>query len=294
METEETLKRKIDTVSDLHKIVRTMKALSAVSSRHFDGLLSTFNNYGRTVDLGLRIALHGRMISPPKQKSSSDRLAAVIFGSDVGFCGRFNEDLCTHALDKMNGFRVPPNARHILAVGTRVAARLEELGHPIEEIFFTPGSPSGITATVRQILGKLDEWQSQSIEQILLFYSQSGSPHLLHLLPVDLRQFHRLSQEPWPSHVLPIFTLNTEHLLAALLRQHLFICLFRSCAESLASEHQMRLRSMQAAEKNIQDRLDELINDFRSTRQDAIDAELLDIGAGFAAVGNEKNRIENS
>jgi F-type H+-transporting ATPase subunit gamma len=154
----------------------------------------------------------------------------------------------------------------------------------VEETFMTPGSPTGITATVRQILRKLDEWQDQSIEQVLLFYSQAGSPRWLHLLPIDLRQFSRLTQEPWPSRVLPGFSLDAERLLAALLRQHLFICLFRACTESLASEHQMRLRAMQAAEKNIQERLEELVFEFSNQRQDAIDAELLDIGAGYEAI----------
>lgn len=285
METEEALRRKIDTVSDLRAIVRTMKALSAVNSRHYDRLLKTLNDYSLTVDMGLQVVLRGRAFKEPGRKEIPGRLAAVIFGSDVGFCGRFNEDLCIHALDKMNGFKVPAAARNVLVVGARIAARLDELGHPVEEIFITPGSPTGITATVRQIVIKIDEWQKQSIEQVLLFYSQSGSPHLLHLLPVDLRHFSRLTREPWPSHVLPTFSLDSERLLGALLRQYLFICLFRACAESLASEHQMRLRSMQAAEKNIQERLEELTNEFRSQRQDAIDAELLDIGAGFEAVG---------
>lgn len=53
---------------------------------------------------------------------------------------------------------------------------------------------------------------------------------------------------------------------------------------SLTSENQMRLRAMQAAEKNIQEKLDELVFDYRNQRQDAIDAELLDIGAGFEAI----------
>jgi F-type H+-transporting ATPase subunit gamma len=87
--------------------------------------------------------------------------------------------------------------------------------------------------------------------------------------------------------VLPIHTLQADRLLAGLIRQHLFVSLFRACAESLASEHQMRLRAMQAAESNIQERLEDLVVAFRNQRQDAIDAELLDIGAGFEAVASD-------
>jgi F-type H+-transporting ATPase subunit gamma len=284
METEHSLRQRIKTVDDIRAIVRTMKALAAVSSRQYEAVLKALGEYTQTVDMGLQVALRGRAFHKPSRKQPPQKLAAVIFGSDVGLCGRFNEDLTGYAIDKMNGFQVPPAERRILAVGSRVDARLCERGHPVEETFMTPGSPAAITATVREILRKLDEWQDQSIEQVLLFYSQSGSPHLLHLLPVDLRQFSRLTQEPWPSHVLPCYSLDAERMLAALIRQHLFVCLFRACAESLTAENQMRLRAMQAAEKNIQDKLDELVFDYRNQRQDAIDAELLDIGAGFEAI----------
>ncbi len=70
-------------------------------------------------------------------------------------------------------------------------------------------------------------------------------------------------------------------MLPALLREWLFVELFRACAESLASEHASRLLAMQAAERNIADRLAELNTAYRQQRQEAITAELLDVAAGF-------------
>ena len=52
-----------------------------------------------------------------------------------------------------------------------------------------------------------------------------------------------------------------------LLREWLFVELFRACAESLASEHASRLLAMQAAERNIADRLAELNTTYRQQRQ---------------------------
>lgn len=287
METEHSLRRRIKTVGELHAIVRTMKALAAVSVRQYEALLKSLDEYTQTVEMGMQVALHGRVFHQPDRKQPASQLAAVIFGSDVGLCGRFNEDLIAYALDKMNGFQVTQASRSVLAVGSRIDARLSELGHPVEETIITPGSATAVISTVRQILAKIDEWQDRAIEQVLLFYSQSDSPRLLHLLPVDLRQFSRLSQKPWPSRIRPCFSLDAERLLAALIRQHLFVCLFRACSESLTAENQMRLRAMQAAEKHVQDKLDELLFQFRNQRQNTIDAEILDIGAGFEAVSNQ-------
>lgn len=287
METEQTLRRRIKTVADLHTIVRTMKALSAVSARQYENVVKSLDEYAQTIDLGLQVTLQGYPFPKPSFDQPPQKLAAVIFGSDVGLCGRFNEDLLEMATAWMDNLGVAKANRSILAVGSRIDARLNELGQPVEETFITPGSASGINVTVRQILGKIDEWQDQTVAHIVLFFSQSCSPTHLHLLPVDYQQFSRLTQKPWPTHMLPTYSLETEQLLAALIRQYLFISLFRACAESLASEHLMRLKTTQAAEKNIQERHEELVAEFRTRRQDAIDAELMDIGAGFEAVSGK-------
>ena len=292
METEQSLRRRIKTVTDLHAIIRTMKALAAVSSRQYEAALVSLYDYAHTVDMGLQVAMRGKILQKPKPKQPPSRLAAVIFGSDVGLCGRFNEDLVTLAIDKMNGFQVATNARSVLAVGARISGRLNELGHPVSKTLVTPGSAVALTNTVQLILSQIDSWQEQAIEQVLLIYSHSCVPHLLPLLPVDLHQLNRLQHEPWPSHVLPCYSMDSERLLAALIRQHLFISVFRACAESLVSEHVLRLRTTQAAEKNIQEKLDELISEFRTRRQDAIDAELLDIGAGFEAVNSQQTDLK--
>jgi F-type H+-transporting ATPase subunit gamma len=60
--------------------------------------------------------------------------------------------------------------------------------------------------------------------------------------------------------------------------------MFRAFAESLASENASRLASMQAAEKNIEERLDQLDTQYNHERQRSITEELLDIVAGAEAV----------
>ena len=75
--------------------------------------------------------------------------------------------------------------------------------------------------------------------------------------------------------------------LRALIREYLFVSLFRACAESLASENASRLAAMQRAEKNIGDLLEDLNGSFRRLRQSGIDEELFDVISGFEALGVE-------
>jgi F-type H+-transporting ATPase subunit gamma len=75
-----------------------------------------------------------------------------------------------------------------------------------------------------------------------------------------------------------------DRTLAALLREYLFVSLFRACAESLASESASRLAAMQAAERKIGDLIDELQLEFNQARQNSIDEELFDVITGYEAL----------
>ena len=70
-------------------------------------------------------------------------------------------------------------------------------------------------------------------------------------------------------------------LFASLIRQYLFVWVFRACAYSLASENAGRLAAMQAAERNISERLLELSNTYSQERQEMITSELLEVVSGF-------------
>jgi F-type H+-transporting ATPase subunit gamma len=76
--------------------------------------------------------------------------------------------------------------------------------------------------------------------------------------------------------------------LRALIREYLFISLFRACAESLASENASRLAAMQRADKNIDELLDDLNRTFHLLRQSSIDEELFDVISGFEALSVEE------
>ncbi len=292
MESAERLQRRIDTLGELHTIVRTMKALSAVSIRQYEGAARALTEYYRAVELGLHVVLKDIDTPPPPvhRRKETKRLAAIVFGSDHGLCGRFNEDIAGYALQRMQASAASPEGRRLLAVGARAAAALEQAGQPVEEDLLVPGSAARITATVQQLLLKIDQWRSEGdIHYIYLFYNRhlSGGgyrPTVVELLPVNLHRFQRLEEAPWPSRRLPTYAMDRKTLLARLLRQYFFVSTFRACAESQASEHASRLAAMQSAEKNLDERLDEVTTLYRRMRQEAITTELLDVVSGFEAV----------
>jgi hypothetical protein len=78
--------------------------------------------------------------------------------------------------------------------------------------------------------------------------------------------------------------------LRALIREYLFVSLFRACAESLASENASRLAAMERADRNIDELLEDLNGNFHRLRQSGIDAELFDVISGFEALGSPRRK----
>ncbi|HTO59610.1 MAG TPA: F0F1 ATP synthase subunit gamma [Pseudomonadales bacterium] len=78
--------------------------------------------------------------------------------------------------------------------------------------------------------------------------------------------------------------------LRALVREYVFVSLFRACAESLASENASRLSAMERADKNIDELLQDLHTTFHRLRQSNIDEELFDVVAGYEALSSDLSR----
>jgi F-type H+-transporting ATPase subunit gamma len=103
----------------------------------------------------------------------------------------------------------------------------------------------------------------------------------------------KLVEIPWPTKPLPE-VLGGSGTLRALIREYLFVMLFRACAESLASENASRLAAMERADRNIDDLLADLNSNFHRLRQSGIDAELFDVISGFEALGGKRTKPKPS
>lgn len=291
MDTLESLSKRINTTQSLQSIVRTMKALSAASIAQYDRAVDSMSQYMRTVELGFTVVLASGEAQPRDLESSKGAVMAILFGSDHSLCGAFNEIVVRAAVAE-NRELPAQQPWHWLAVGARAADSLEMAGYTIGDRISLPGTSSGLIETSHRILLTIDDWRArQGVTRVLLFHNrrreQSASPHRVQLLPLDRDWLSRIAQRPWAQRTLPMFTMGGEELFSALAREHLFANIFRSGAESLASEHATRLAAMQAALRNIEEQLDDMTAEHRRKRQDAITSELLDIVAGYETLRDQ-------
>ena len=222
-----------------------------------------------------------------------DPTCAIVYGTDQGLVGQFNDVLADFAARALNAL---PGEKKVWAVGERVHARLTDAGlHPVS-LFVVPTSVSAITPLIGQILVESGSHHGKGdFGQLYLFHNRpkSGSAYEAVrqcLLPLDAEWQRGLAHLPWPTRNLPEALGGSEQTLRALVREYLFVSLYRACAESLASENASRLAAMQRAEKNIDDLVESLSQSFRRLRQTSIDEELFDVVSGYESLSKINTR----
>ena len=289
-ETTAGLGRKIGTAADLQAVVRTMKAVAASSIGQYEGAVRALDDYYRTVQLGLVACLRQSEQPPaqtPVQARQTGAIAALVFGSDQGLVGQFNDVMLDFVVNTLGHLAGP---KTVWAVGERIESRLTETGLILGKSFVLPASIGAITALVGQLLMAMEPMhQKGQIAQVYVFHSRPHagaiySPECQRLLPLDEAWRHDLKAIAWPGQNLPEVMNDAATTLRAFVREYLFVSLFRACAQSLASENAARLAAMQRAEKNIDELREDLNRSFHRLRQSGIDEELFDLIAGFEAL----------
>ncbi|MDY0281244.1 MAG: F0F1 ATP synthase subunit gamma [Salinivirgaceae bacterium] len=295
-DTTASLRRKIDIAGNLQSVVRTMKALAASSIGQYEQSVRALGDYYHTVELGLGVCFRdvglSALIAGETKQTNKGVIGAVVFGSDQGLVGQFNDVVADYAVKTLAALTDKAN---VWAVGERVHARLADAGLPLLGLFPVPNSVKAITPLVGRILVESETHRNRGdVTDLYLFYNRptSGAVYTSvrqRLLPLDETWRRELAELPWPMENLPEIMGGKTETLRALIREYLFVSLFRACAESLASENASRLAAMQRADKNIDELLEDLNSTFHRLRQSGIDAELFEVISGFEALRKAEN-----
>jgi F-type H+-transporting ATPase subunit gamma len=291
----QSLRHRIDGAGDLECVVRAMKALAASSIGQYERAVASLDDYYRTVELGLSLCL--RQAGPTKEAKDDGPVGVVVFGSDQGLVGRFNEAVVDLTIETLRKF--PHRIRRLWAVGERANSLLADSWPLPVGLFPVPNSVHGITRLIGRLLIEIESAREKGeVVSVYVFHNHPnpGSTYEAvrkRLLPLDSKWQRKLAAKPWPSQPGPTKPRpevigGAAAALKRFIRGYLFMLLFQACAESLNSENASRLAAMQRAEKNINDILEDLNREFNSVRQASIDEELFDVVSGFEALAGRK------
>jgi F-type H+-transporting ATPase subunit gamma len=299
------LRRQIGSATDLQAVVRAMKAQAAAGIAQYERSVTAVAVYADIVERGLgaalRLARDSDAAWPSSVVASTTRRRAIVFGSDQGLVGRFNETVAAFAARSLPA---GTGGAGVWAVGERVRFALDAAGLPVRSVLSVPSSVQGITGLVADLLTQVfdddrdreaEEGSRQAEAPLLLYYNQPlpGSasmyePVVQHLLPLDQAWRQALMARKWPDAQPPEVIGALRPVLRALIREHLFVSLFRACADSLASENASRLAAMDRADSNIEKLLAGLQGSFHKLRQSTIDEQLSDVTAGFRSLADRR------
>lgn len=281
----EILQRKMTSAADLKQVVRTMKAIAASNMTRYEQAVRSLDVYESCVRNGLHVSLRHQMPGPAAMRPHS-ATGVILFGTDQGLVGQFNDELADFALRELVG---APDL-NVWIVGERLEYRIRDAGLPVKTVFPVPSSVAAVTGLVVALLAEVMSWTSQHAGQPLwiMHHQPAGGelyqPVSLRMLPFDEAWRRQLLALPWPGNRLPEIVGDRTLTLGALIREYLFVSCYRACAHSLASENASRLAAMQRADRNIDDMLHTFRSRWNQLRQENIDEELFDVVAGFEAL----------
>ncbi len=137
-----------------------------------------------------------------KSQTHTGAIGAVVFGSDQGLVGQFNEVIADYAVKTLAAL---PGQHRVWAVGERVQTRLADAGLQMIGLFSVPNSVKAITPLVGRILLESETGRSRGeITELHLFYNRPMSrtvyaPVNQRLLPLDERWRSELAALHWPT-----------------------------------------------------------------------------------------------
>jgi len=284
----EHLSRKNDTLTSIRGIVHTMKTLSAINAAPYEQAAQSIELYHQTLLQGLAAFVHRTGgVSLLTEAVQPNLRLLVVFGSDHGLCGNYNELLANKVAEYTQA--EPMLKQRILCIGSRMANALLELGFTPDVVLMPPASADGVGRLAGDIVTRIERLGSgQSLAHLavtLVFTQRAEHGYqetvTRNLLPLDKALLQ--PQQRWKSRSLPDYTMDAEALLASLIRNHVFASVFRASAEAMVTENATRLALMQQAEQSVDEQLEAVQQELSSVRQDEITNELMDIVIGHLA-----------
>ena len=204
------LRRKIDGAVKLESVVRTMKAVAASSIGQYEKSVSALGDYYRTVELGLGACFRqgnpDAIVPKDQRKDDSEPVGAIVFGSDQGLVGQFNEVVADFAIQALSAI---PGKAHVWAVGERARERLADAGIPPLKCFALPNSVQAITPLIGELQIESEAHRAKGeYARLYVFHNRpkpgaAYEPVSQQLLPLDAEWLKGLAKVKWPTGTIP-------------------------------------------------------------------------------------------
>lgn len=284
MAQEREISTRIASLGELLEIVSAIRAIAASQMQQAMRSLEAVSAYSEVIAAALADA--ATLLAPAGVAGSSpgpDGSALVVFCSEHGFCGAFNEHPLRSAQSALAQSR---GKLALIVVGSRGAQICLERGLRPELALPMATHCASVTATARRVADEvyriLDERRIVRLAVVYTQHSTSLHPGIerRQLLPLEVPA----SAKPSPK-APPLINLGPRRLFDGIVAEYFFAALESAAMHSFFSENSTRFRTMEAARQNIRNKSGELARLARRLRQEAVTTEILDLISGTEALG---------
>lgn len=278
METLNVLRQKIKTTQSLDGIVGSMRALSSVSIQQYERASKALTAYEDHLKHALKIVLWDREI--PKVPETDVPPLFILIGSNQGLVGHFNQSVWDY-FEKFCTERFIKNPR-ILTVGrTLVLKKPPKFTYDSIANFHLSSSVKGISK-LAEAIGETLRPLITHTTPLYIFYNQRTARGLFEttshrMLPLSSYFTDSVIDMSWPTRQIPMTYGDLGQLFMHIVLGLVFVNLYKIIADSQSAEHFCRVIAMQAAEKNIDEHLEQMNLSYQTLRQQQITEELLDV-----------------
>ncbi len=254
---------RIQGLEQLGDLVQALRSMAGSRVHQAQNALLGTEGFRKTVEgaiLSLRAPVH----------VEGAGASLLVITSETGFVGGFNNRI----IEKVKAVRRPEE--RLVIVGRRGQILAAEQGLGVDGSFQMTSRADGVTTLARRVLA--DVGQVAEARIIFAAHQQGGTFKVTErqILPLSLTQ--QSTDNDAPLHHLPLRTLMAE-----LSQEYLFAEVAQALMESLVSENNARLMTMDAAARNIDETLENLRREERTARQEQITTDMLDVIVGVEA-----------
>jgi F-type H+-transporting ATPase subunit gamma len=261
----------LESLGQLGELVGALRSMAASRAREAQEALVGTRAYCDIIDRAV-----AGLGSDHPEKTPHDRVerrALLVITSENGFVGGFN----TRLMDAALRARAAGDTLAIIGRRGQILAAERHIGADVT--FAMTSRAAGITQLSRRIAARLTDF---SHVRILFAASRPGAAF-------DLRTVQALplpQREPDDTGYPPLTHVGPATLRDRFASEHLFAAIADALMEGLASENGARLHTMNAASRNIDDRLERLRREERAARQEQTTSDMLEVIVGSEAVNH--------
>lgn len=266
---------RIDGILQLRAVVNAIRGIAAARASTARAEIKAVDSYAATIAVAISDTLCTArpFTSAMTFGDKADGITGLlVFCAEQGFAGAFSERLLDSIQDDLS-------ATSLFLIGTRGQSIAAARG--LDPVWSAPmsshtlGIPRLADQIAKAIYRALGEGRFERME-IIHAGRVSGRPQVLRqvLLPVDL------SSLPPPGTTRPLTQLPTDALINSLSQDYLHALVCKAALHAFAAENEARLEAMSITGSQITRELEEFRTKLRQIRQEAITAEIIELGTG--------------